>query len=327
MLAGVLLHVIEAARPVDSAPRRVSQHRLRSAMRNLLALVDDFDHRRVADRAGIKRLTAGGWIKRGAIQINAISIVAAPDNASLELAKVGVVVIKPVGHFVQYNGFTGSMSLPRLELRRVSKTYQSNGQSLRALYDISLTVEAGSVTALVGRSGCGKTTLLNLAGAMDFPTSGDVLIDESALTALRRKRIGFVFQFFQLLPALTVLENVELPLLLAGAPDSRTAARDRLQWVGLEDKASALPYQLSGGQAQRTAIARALVHAPDILIADEPTGNLDTASGEQVLNLIRESAQRLGAAVLMATHSSEAAAIAQTQIRLRDGHIEEMIRA
>jgi ABC-type lipoprotein export system ATPase subunit len=147
------------------------------------------------------------------------------------------------------------------------------------------------------------------------------------LTALRRKRIGFVFQFFQLLPALTVLENVELPLLLAGAPDSRTAARDRLQWVGLEDKASALPYQLSGGQAQRTAIARALVHSPDILIADEPTGNLDTASGEQVLNLIRESAERLGAAVLMATHSSEAAAIAQTQVRLRDGHIEETIRA
>ncbi|MBI2680252.1 MAG: ABC transporter ATP-binding protein [Candidatus Solibacter usitatus] len=227
------------------------------------------------------------------------------------------------------------MSLPRLELRRASKTYQSNGQSLRALYDVSFTVEAGSVTALVGRSGCGKTTLLNLAGAMDFPTSGDVLIDgestsalsESALTALRRNRIGFVFQFFQLLPALTVLENVELPLLLAGAPDSQKAARDRLQWVGLEDKASALPYQLSGGQAQRTAIARALAHSPDILIADEPTGNLDNASGEQVLNLIRESAEKWGAAVLMATHSSEAAAIAQTQIRLRDGRIEETIRA
>lgn len=227
------------------------------------------------------------------------------------------------------------MSLPRLELRRASKTYQSNGQSLRALYDVSFTVEAGSVTALVGRSGCGKTTLLNLAGAMDFPTSGEVLIDgqatsalsESALTDLRRKRIGFVFQFFQLLPALTVLENVELPLLLAGVADSQNTARERLQWVGLEDKASSLPYQLSGGQAQRTAIARALAHSPDILIADEPTGNLDTASGEQVLHLIRESAEELGAAVLMATHSSEAAAIAQTQIRLRDGHIEETLRA
>ncbi len=191
------------------------------------------------------------------------------------------------------------------------------------------------MTALVGRSGCGKTTLLNLAGAMDFPTSGEVLIDgqststlsESALTDLRRKRIGFVFQFFQLLPALTVLENVELPLLLAGAQDSQNAARERLQWVGLEDKASSLPYQLSGGQAQRTAIARALAHSPDILIADEPTGNLDTASGEQVLNLIRASAEKLGAAVLMATHSSEAAAIAQTQIRLRDGRIEETLRA
>ena len=129
-------------------------------------------------------------------------------------------------------------------------------------------------------------------------------LSESELTALRRTRVGFVFQFFQLLPTLTVLENVELPLLLAGTRDSTAKARDRLDWVGLAEKAASLPYQLSGGQMQRVAIARALVHSPDLLIADEPTGNLDSVSSESVLALIRESATRFGAAVLMATHSS-----------------------
>src|SRR3954464_5206736 len=137
------------------------------------------------------------------------------------------------------------MPTPRLELRSVSKTYRDGGQPVDVLHDISLTVEAGTITALLGRSGCGKTTLLNLAGAMDFPSSGEVLIEgratsslsDSELTALRRSRVGFIFQFFQLLPTLTVLENVELPLLLAGTPQPTAAARDRLQWVGLEDKA------------------------------------------------------------------------------------------
>src|SRR6266567_8918821 len=132
------------------------------------------------------------------------------------------------------------MSAPLLELRGVSKTYIDGGQPVEVLHDISLTAEAGTVTALVGRSGCGKTTLLNLAGAMDFPTAGDVLIDgrstrafgESQLTALRRRRVGFVFQFFQLLPTLTALENVELPLLLAGVSDTASLALDRLRWVG-----------------------------------------------------------------------------------------------
>jgi ABC-type lipoprotein export system ATPase subunit len=191
--------------------------------------------------------------------------------------------------------------------------------------------QAGTVTALVGRSGCGKTTLLNLAGAMDFPTTGEVLIDgrstraldEAELTALRRRRVGFVFQFFQLLPTLTALENVELPLLLAGGSRTAAAARERLRWVGLEDKAASLPYQLSGGQAQRVAIARALVHQPDLLIADEPTGNLDTASGDQVLALIRNAAAEFGAAVIMATHSAEAAAIADRRLQLRDGRVVE----
>src|SRR6202165_5785086 len=160
------------------------------------------------------------------------------------------------------------MPPPRLELRQVSKIYSSDGQNVEALSNISLTVETGTVTALVGRSGCGKSTLLNLAGAMDFPTSGEVLIDgrstgalsERELTAFRRKRIGFVFQFFQLLPTLTVLENVELPLLLAGARETGKTAIDRLDWVGLKSRADALPHQLSGGMQQRVAIARALVH-------------------------------------------------------------------
>lgn len=226
------------------------------------------------------------------------------------------------------------MGVPRLELWKVSKTYQSDGQKLQVLHEVCLTAEAGTVTALLGRSGCGKTTLLNLAGAMDFPTSGDVSIEgrstaalsESELTALRRQRIGFVFQFFQLLPTLTVVENVELPLLLSRAPHATEQALDRLQWVGLAHKARSMPYQLSGGEMQRVAIARALVHAPDLLIADEPTGNLDTASGDQVLGLLRQSAERFGAAVLIATHSAEAAAIAGARIRLRDGRIERIER-
>src|SRR6266568_718025 len=215
------------------------------------------------------------------------------------------------------------MLAPRLELRGVSKIYRNEGQPVEVLHDISLSAAPATITAFLGRSGCGKTTLLNLAGAMDFPTSGEVLIDgrptaslsEHELTALRRRRIGFVFQFFQLLPTLTVLENVELPLLLAGVSNTATPALDRLRWVGLEDKAPSLPHQLSGGQMQRVAIARALVNSPEILIADEPTGNLDTASGDQALKLLRESADRFGAAVLLATHSAEAAAIANTRVR------------
>jgi putative ABC transport system ATP-binding protein len=219
---------------------------------------------------------------------------------------------------------------PRLELRNVSKDYENEGQTLKALVGVSLSAQAGTVTALLGRSGCGKSTLLNLAGAMDFPSSGEVLIDgrptsgltESELTALRRTRIGFVFQFFQLLPTLTVLDNVELPLLLSGAPNTARTARERLKWVGLEDKAGSYPHQLSGGQMQRVAVARAVVHDPDLLVADEPTGNLDTASGELVLGLLRQAADEFGAAVVMATHSEEAAGIAEMRIHMRDGRIE-----
>ena len=214
-----------------------------------------------------------------------------------------------------------------VSIRNVTKTYEGGVEALRG---VSLEFKAGEVVALVGRSGCGKTTLLNLCGAMDFPTTGEIQVagkltsqlDDAQLTALRRNEIGFVFQFFQLLPSLTALENVELPLLLAGAKNSVATARERLRWVGIEEKAGALPYQLSGGQMQRVAIARALVNNPAILVADEPTGNLDTASGDVVLKLIRRAADEFGAAVVMATHSSEAASIADREVRMRDGRIE-----
>jgi ABC-type lipoprotein export system ATPase subunit len=218
-----------------------------------------------------------------------------------------------------------------ISIRDVTKIYPGAVEALRG---VSLECEAGQVTALLGRSGCGKTTLLNLCGAMDFPSAGEVVVggevtsrlDDAALTQLRRTKIGFVFQFFQLLPSLTAIENVELPLLLAGARKTEATALERLRWVGIEEKAAALPYQLSGGQMQRVAIARALVHNPAVLIADEPTGNLDNASGDVILKLIRRAADEFGAAVLLATHSAEAAAIANVQVRMGDGRIESVSR-
>jgi len=169
---------------------------------------------------------------------------------------------------------------------------------------------------------------------MDFPTEGKVILDgantsdldDSELTAIRRGKVGFVFQFFQLLPTLTAVENVELPLLLAGKTACREPALDRLRWVELEEHAGRLPHQLSGGQMQRVAIARSLVHAPRILLADEPIGNLDSTSAEIVMKLLRRVADDFGAAVLMATHSLEAAEISDTIVHLRDGRIEEVRR-
>src|SRR6266436_10056054 len=160
-----------------------------------------------------------------------------------------------------------------VELRNVVKDYASDGQKVRALDDVSLSVAPGELVALVGRSGCGKSTLLNLAGAMDFPTSGRVLIDghptsgasDQQLTQLRRGKVGFVFQSFQLLHTLSAVENVELPLLLAGHADPRPQALARLDSVGLAEFAHRMPHQLSGGQMQRVAIARALVHSPRLL--------------------------------------------------------------
>src|SRR6266436_2634738 len=227
-----------------------------------------------------------------------------------------------------------SIDMPILSLQEVSKDYLTDGQRVHALNGVSLSVERGEFVALVGRSGCGKSTLLNLAGAMDFPTSGNVLLDgvatlslkDSGLTRLRRERIGFIFQSFQLLHTLTVFENVELPLLLAGKPNPREAARERLAWVELDGLGDRYPHQLSGGQMQRVAIARALIPSPSILLADEPTGNLDTTTGNVILELLRRLTREQNTATIMATHSLEAASLANTVVRLRDGKIEEITR-
>jgi putative ABC transport system ATP-binding protein len=224
--------------------------------------------------------------------------------------------------------------MPVLALQNVSKDYLTDDQPVHAFHGLSLSVDRGELVALVGRSGCGKSTLLNLAGAMDLPTSGSVLLngvstsslDDSGLTQLRRDKVGFVFQSFQLLHTLTVFENVELPLLLAGKPGAREAARERLAWVELDGLGDRLPHQLSGGQMQRVAIARALVHSPNILLADEPTGNLDTTTGNVILELLRRLTREQNTATIMATHSLEAASLATTVVKLRDGQIEEIIR-
>jgi ABC-type lipoprotein export system ATPase subunit len=215
-----------------------------------------------------------------------------------------------------------------LRFNRVSKSYSG----APALLEVSLDVERGEFVALVGRSGCGKSTLLNVAGAMDFPTSGEVSLDgvitsslgEAALTRLRREKVGFVFQSFQLLPSLSAVENVELPLLLARRPRARQTALERLCQVEMEEYAARLPYQLSGGQMQRVAIARALVHSPALLLADEPTGNLDSTTGDLILQLLWRIAGEHQTTILMATHSIEAAGMSDMVVRLRDGRVQEV---
>ena len=221
-----------------------------------------------------------------------------------------------------------------LSLQGVGKNYLTDGQIVKALGEVSLEVNAGEFVALVGRSGCGKSTLLNLAGAMDFPSRGTVLIDglstagldDEGQTRLRRDKVGFVFQSFQLLHTLTALENVELPLLLAGHSTAREEARERLRWVELDGLEERFPHQLSGGQMQRVAIARALVHSPKLLLADEPTGNLDTTTGTLILNLLKRLTRERQTATIMATHSAEAAEVCDTLVQLRDGHIENITR-
>jgi ABC-type lipoprotein export system ATPase subunit len=219
-------------------------------------------------------------------------------------------------------------------LQNVSKDYLTDGQRVHALDDVSLEVNRGEFVALVGRSGCGKSTLLNLAGAMDFPTSGRVFLDgadtstlkDASLTLLRREKVGFIFQSFQLLHTLTVFENVELPLLLAGKPKARAAAIEKLHWVELDGLGNRYPHQLSGGQMQRVGIARALVQSPVILLADEPTGNLDTVTGNAILELLKRLTRDLHTATVTATHSAEASALADAIVLLRDGNVEEITR-
>ena len=220
-----------------------------------------------------------------------------------------------------------------LEVRDVTKLYQTDGAPVLALQNVALAADPGDFIALVGKSGCGKSTLLNLCGAVDFPTSGEVAIGgqvtsqlpDAALTRLRRENVGFIFQSFQLLHTLRAVENVELPLLLGRRKNARRTALDRLRWVEMAALADRLPHQLSGGEQQRIAIARALVNDPRLLLADEPTGNLDTASGEVVLDVLRRAVREFGVAVMMATHSAEGAAAAGRIIRMRDGRIEHAL--
>ena len=222
----------------------------------------------------------------------------------------------------------------RVIAESVTKSYGGGGGAagVDALVGVSLTLEPGSFTALLGPSGCGKSTLLNLLGALDSPTAGRVLVDgrdlatlsESERDAYRRKTAATVFQFFNLLPTMTALENVALPLLLEGVspPDADARAARGLLDVGLADREGAYPYELSGGQMQRVAVARALVNEPVLLLADEPTGNLDSKTGEQVLALVSALVTERGITVVMATHSAEAAAHASRVLRLRDGRLE-----
>ena len=214
-----------------------------------------------------------------------------------------------------------------LRFHNVGKHYTVAERRIPALAGVTFHLDQGEYVALVGRSGCGKTTLLNLAGAADLPSSGEVEIegvqtsslDDDALTVLRRTRIGFVFQFLQLLPSLSAVENVELPLQLAGVRRTRSRALDMMELAGIADLAGRQPYQLSGGQMQCVAIARALVHRPSLLLADEPTGRLDTRTAETVMDLLLEIRKQLGTSVLMATHSPASAAVCDRCLVLGNG--------
>lgn len=202
---------------------------------------------------------------------------------------------------------------------------------MAALRGVSFEAAAGDFIALMGPSGCGKSTLLHLVGGMDFPSRGRVSLDgialnelgEEELARVRRRSIGFVFQFFNLLPTLTVVENVTLPMLLDGAleTESRRRANELLDHVGLVGRANHFPAQLSGGELQRVAVARAVVAKPRLVLADEPTGNLDTDNGLQVMKLLADLNRGSGVTILLATHSEEAAGYASRTIRMRDGLI------
>jgi putative ABC transport system ATP-binding protein len=214
----------------------------------------------------------------------------------------------------------------------VHRIYGTDGARVHAVAGISLTLEQGDFVALVGPSGCGKSTLLHLCGAMDRPSSGTIHLEgtplaslsDDALAEVRRSRVGFVFQFFNLLPTLTLVENVQLPALLGGTRhrEAERAARVLLDRVGLGARAGHYPRQLSGGELQRGALARALIHRPGLLIADEPTGNLDSENGQLVLDLLVELNRETGVAILLATHAREVSAAARRVVRLRDGRVE-----
>ncbi|MFP5264007.1 MAG: ABC transporter ATP-binding protein [Blastocatellia bacterium] len=214
----------------------------------------------------------------------------------------------------------------------VEKIYGGGRGGVAALRGVSFEAAAGDFIALMGPSGCGKSSLLHIVGGMDRPTRGRVSLGgvaldslaEERLARLRRKRVGFVFQFFNLLPTLTVAENVSLPLMLDGATDrlSRERTNALLERVGLSARAGHYPAELSGGEMQRAAVARALVAEPQLVLADEPTGNLDTDNGEQVMRLLADLNREVGVTIILATHSEEASLYAGRVIHMRDGLIE-----
>ncbi len=218
-----------------------------------------------------------------------------------------------------------------ISLREVSKTVLSGDAPLTILHPLSLDISAGEFVAIVGPSGSGKSTLLGLIAGLDAPTSGEVVIGgvditrlgEDALARLRGEKIGFVFQFFHLIPSLTAFENVAVPMEIAGARDARPRAERLLQEVGLTGRAHHYPSQLSGGEQQRVALARALANNPPILLADEPTGNLDSANGRHIMELVRDIHRSRGTTVILVTHDAELAALADTRLVLRDGRVVE----
>jgi putative ABC transport system ATP-binding protein len=218
-----------------------------------------------------------------------------------------------------------------IRLEGVSKVVPSPGGPLTILHPLDLEVPAGALAAIVGPSGSGKSTLLGLIAGLDSPSSGRIHVDgvdltalgEDALGRLRGERIGFVFQFFHLMPSLTALENVAIPLEIAGRRDAEALARKHLDEVGLRDRLGHYPSQLSGGEQQRVALARALVHEPRLLLADEPTGNLDADNGRHVFELLVEAVRRRGTTLVLVTHDDSLTARADLVLRLRAGRLAE----
>ena len=217
-----------------------------------------------------------------------------------------------------------------VELRNVSKHYHLGGEEIRALDDVSLDIDGGEFISIIGPSGSGKSTLMHILGCLDSPTKGTIKLDGimihdatiGQLAAVRNRKIGFVFQFFNLLPKLNVMQNVELPMVYSGTggKERKERAMEALKLVGLEQRSKHRPMQLSGGQQQRVAIARALVNDPKIVFADEPTGNLDSHTGEMILELFRELSTR-GRTIALVTHDPEIALVTPRRIEIRDGKI------
>jgi len=220
---------------------------------------------------------------------------------------------------------------PIIQIKNVSKSYQAGKVRVTALADVNLELDSGDLVTVMGPSGGGKTTLLNCMGGLDTPDSGEIHLnshilsrmDDRELTQLRRREIGFIFQFFNLLPTLSVWENIELPLLLSHASRKGQARiRTLLEYVGLLDRAKSFPAELSGGEMQRVAIARALVHQPSILLADEPTGNLDSENGVRILDLLKKASTDFKTTIVVVTHNPEAAHYGNKHFEIRDGRLK-----